>query len=98
MSIRLSDLSNLQELELQELSDEESQLISGGNLFGGIVGGVIGGFVGSRAGIAGALVGGVVGYAAGSVAEDFINGLLPQKEQVVTIGGIGASAILSRRI
>ncbi|MEH1873699.1 hypothetical protein [Nostoc sp.] len=37
MSNILSDLSNLKELELQELSDEESQLVVGGNLFGSVV-------------------------------------------------------------
>lgn len=31
MSNILSDLSNLKELELQELSEEESQLVVGGN-------------------------------------------------------------------
>jgi outer membrane lipoprotein SlyB len=63
-------------------SEEESQLVVGGNLFGSIVGAVAGSYIGSKAGLAGIIAGGLVGGAVGSVAEDFINGL-SRREQVL---------------
>lgn len=85
MSNILSDLFNFKELELQELSDEESQLVVGGNLFGSIVGAVAGSYIGSKAGLAGIIAGGLVGGAVGSVAEDFINDLSRRKQVLVPI-------------
>lgn len=83
MSNILSDLSNHKELEFQELSEEESQLVVGGNLFGSIVGAVAGSYIGSKAGLAGIIAGGLIGGAAGSVAEDFINGLSRRERTVI---------------
>ncbi|MHC5756153.1 MAG: hypothetical protein ACYTXF_37165 [Nostoc sp.] len=85
MSNILSDLYNLKELELQELSEEESQLVVGGNLFGSIVGAVAGSYIGSKAGLAGIIAGGLVGGVVGSVAEDFINDLSRRKQVLIPL-------------
>ncbi|MBD0385271.1 MAG: hypothetical protein ICV54_01740 [Nostoc sp. C3-bin3] len=94
MSNMLSDLSNFKELEFQELSEEESQLVVGGNLFGSIVGAVAGSYIGSKAGLAGIIAGGLVGGAVGSVAEDFINGLSRREETVIFQPFYQSAAIL----
>ncbi len=83
MSNILSDLSNLKELQFQELSDEESQLVVGGDLFGSIVGAVAGSYIGSKAGLAGIIAGGLIGGAVGSVAEDFINDLRQERTVII---------------
>ena len=65
MSIVLSDLSNLKELELQELSEQECQLVLGGGDVVDTLGACVGGAT------AGAVVGSVVpgvGTVAGAVA------------------------------
>jgi outer membrane lipoprotein SlyB len=85
MSNILSDLSNLKELQFQELSDEESQLVVGGDLFGSIVGAVAGSYIGSKAGLAGIIAGGLIGGAVGSVAEDFINDLSRRQQVLVPV-------------
>ena len=96
MSNMLSDLSNFKELKLQELSEEESQLVVGGNLFGSIVGAVAGSYIGSKAGLAGIIAGGLVGGAVGSVAEDFINRLSRRERTVIFQPFYGETAILSQ--
>lgn len=87
MTITFSDSSNHKELEFQELSDEASQLIVGGELFGSIVGAVAGGYIGSKEGLAGIIAGGLIGGALGSLAEDFINRLSRRESRVVYYSG-----------
>jgi len=56
-----------------ELTAEELESITGGDLFGAIVGGAVGGLLGSVGGPLGNFVGAMVGSTLGSAAEDHVN-------------------------
>ena len=68
-------LSNLKDLELQELSDQESEVVLGGKKFGCAVGAVVGGAAAgaARLGPFGIGMGVLKGCGAGSKAQDSVN-------------------------